>query len=134
MDQLTTSFRDVGIDPRRIYPEPFAAHAAITPGIVGQAAVAPHPPAGTPGGGPSVSFARSNLSVDWNPSYASLLEFAEACSVPVQWSCRTGVCHTCETAVLSGSADYAPDPITPASDGNVLLCCAQPRDDIILDL
>ncbi|MGW3822556.1 2Fe-2S iron-sulfur cluster-binding protein, partial [Streptomyces sp. NPDC005071] len=30
---------------------------------------------------------------------------------PVQWSCRTGVCHTCETAVVSGRVDYSPDPI-----------------------
>ena len=29
--------------------------------------------------------------------YASLLELAEACDVPVRWSCRTGVCHNCET-------------------------------------
>jgi hypothetical protein len=24
---------------------------------------------------------------------ASLLELAEACDVPVRWSCRAGVCH-----------------------------------------
>ncbi len=26
----------------------------------------------------------------------SLLELAEACDVPVRWSCRAGVCHNCE--------------------------------------
>ena len=45
---------------------------------------------------------RSNLTASWDAGYASLLEFAEACDVPVQWSCRTGVCHTCETPLLSG--------------------------------
>ena len=59
----------------------------------------PHPPAGQPGSGPLVAFARSDLTVRWDPGYASLLELAEACDVPVRWSCRTGVCHTCETAV-----------------------------------
>jgi ferredoxin-NADP reductase/MOSC domain-containing protein YiiM len=134
MDQLSASLRDVGMDPRRIYSEPFGARAAITPGIVEHSVVAPHPPAGGPGNGPSVSFARSKLSADWNPAYASLLEFAEACAVPVRWSCRVGVCHTCETPVLSGTVTYAPDPITPPSDGNALLCCSQPRDDLVLDL
>ena len=27
------------------------------------------------------------------PMNASLLELAEACDVPVRWSCRAGVCH-----------------------------------------
>src|SRR6185503_3765702 len=47
--------------------------------------------------------ALSDLNVRWDPGYASLLEFAEACDVPVRWSCRIGVCHTCETAVMSGT-------------------------------
>ena len=55
------------------------------------------PPA-SPADGPLVAFARSGLTVRWDPGYASLLELAEACDVPVRWSCRTGVCHTCETA------------------------------------
>ena len=55
-----------------------------------------------PGAGPPVSFARSGLTVPWATDYASLLELAEACDVPVRWSCRTGVCHTCETGLLSG--------------------------------
>jgi ferredoxin-NADP reductase/MOSC domain-containing protein YiiM/ferredoxin len=134
MNHVTTLMRDVGIDPRRIYSEPFGAHDTVAPGVIGQTVVTPHPPTDPSGNGPSVAFARSNLSVNWDKRYSSLLEFAEACAVPVQWSCRTGVCHTCETSVLSGSVVYLPDPITPASDGSVLICCAQPRDDIVLDL
>jgi ferredoxin len=81
-----------------------------------------------------VSFARSNVTASWGPEYASLLEFAEACDVPVQWSCRTGVCHTCETPLLSGSVDYSPDPLDAPGDGNALVCCSQPREDVVLDL
>ena len=84
--------------------------------------------------GPAVSFARSNLTVNWGAGYASLLEFAEACDVPVQWSCRTGVCHTCETALLSGSVAYSPDPLDPPGDGNALVCCSQPQEALVLDL
>ena len=91
-------------------------------------------PAGAPGPGPAVAFARSGLRVNWDPQYASLLELAEACGVPTRWSCRTGVCHTCETGLLSGAVRYRPEPLEAPADGNVLVCCAQPEDDVVLDL
>ncbi|MGO9164115.1 MAG: 2Fe-2S iron-sulfur cluster-binding protein, partial [Streptosporangiaceae bacterium] len=75
-----------------------------------------------------------DLSARWDPGYASLLEFAEACDVPVRWSCRTGVCHTCETAVMSGTVSYAPAPVDDPAVGSALICCSQPRDDLVLDL
>jgi hypothetical protein len=48
-----------------------------------------------------------------DPEYPGLLELAEACSMPVGWSCRTGVCHTCETGLLTGTVDYSPEPVRP---------------------
>ena len=84
--------------------------------------------------GTQVGFARSGLTVHWDARYASLLELAEACDVPARWSCRTGVCHTCETSLLSGTIGYAPDPVDNPADGNVLICCSQPVDDLVLDM
>jgi ferredoxin-NADP reductase/MOSC domain-containing protein YiiM len=118
----------------RVRTEIFGAAPAQTPGIAPAAARPPHPPAGEPGGGPQVGFARSGLTVRWDPGYASLLELAEACDVPVRWSCRTGVCHTCETALMSGTVGYRPDPVDDPADGSVLICCSQPRGDLVLDL
>ncbi|WP_431873346.1 2Fe-2S iron-sulfur cluster-binding protein [Amycolatopsis sacchari] len=89
---------------------------------------------GPPGGGPAVSFARSGLTVAWDDRHGSLLELAEACDVPVRWSCRTGVCHTCELALLSGAVGYRPEPLEPPADGNVLICCAKPAEPVVLDL
>jgi ferredoxin len=40
------------------------------------------------------------------PSYHSILELAEACDIPVRWSCRTGVCHNCESGLVSGEVAY----------------------------
>ena len=94
----------------------------------------PHPPAGQPGSGPTIEFARSNLAVPWSHDFASLLELAEACDVVVRWSCRTGVCHTCETTLIGGRVDYDPEPIEPAADGSAFICCAQPHDNLVLDL
>jgi ferredoxin len=117
-----------------VHTEAFGAQDPVTPGIVAGAARPPHPPEGTPGTGPLVSFVRTGLNVRWDKTYASILEFAEACDVPVRWSCRTGVCHTCEIALLEGTVAYSPDPLEPPAAGNVLVCCSQPGSDLAVDL
>jgi ferredoxin-NADP reductase/MOSC domain-containing protein YiiM len=134
MADVSAALAAAGIQAARIHTEVFGAGPAQTPGIAPAAARRPHPPAGQPGSGPLVAFARSDLNARWDPGYASLLEFAEACDVPVRWSCRTGVCHTCETTVMSGTVRYAPAPVDDPAEGSVLICCSQPRDDLVLDL
>jgi ferredoxin-NADP reductase/MOSC domain-containing protein YiiM/ferredoxin len=134
MEELSAALAAMGIDASRIHTEPFGPAPGLTPGIAATPARTPHPPAGRPGDGPTIEFARSNLAIPWSSDYASLLELAEACDVPVRWSCRTGVCHTCETTLIAGDADYSPDPVEPPADGSVLICCSQPRDDVVLDL
>jgi ferredoxin len=81
-----------------------------------------------------IEFARSDLAVPWSEDFASLLEFAEACDVPVRWSCRTGVCHNCETTLVAGELDYDPDPVEPPAEGSALICCSRPSADVVLDL
>jgi len=132
MAEISAALADLGIG--RVHTEIFGAAPGQTPGIAPVAARPPHPPAGEPAGGPLVEFARSNLTVHWGPGQESLLELAEACDVPVRWACRTGVCHTCETGLLSGAVSYAPDPVEDPADGSALICCSQPRGDLILDL
>ena len=96
---------------------------------------APHLPAGDADTGPLVSFARSGIAAHWNPSvHQSILELAEACDVPVRWSCRTGVCHTCESGLVSGAVDYDPQPLDSPAEGNLLVCCARPTRDLVVDL
>ena len=134
MDELSAALAALGIDASRIHTEPFGPAPGVTPGIAATPARAPHPPAGKPGNGPTIEFARSDLSIPWDNHYGSLLELAEACDVPVRWSCRTGVCHTCETTLIAGDLKYNPDPVEPPADGSALICCSQPRDDVVLDL
>ena len=119
----------LGVPADRIRSESFGPSApAAANGIL------PHQPAGAAGHGPSVRFMRSGLSVPWNDRYASLLELAEACDVPVRWSCRTGVCHNCECAVVDGELEYAIEPMDRPPDGRTLLCCAVPKSDAVLEL
>jgi ferredoxin-NADP reductase/MOSC domain-containing protein YiiM/ferredoxin len=134
MEEISAGLVGVGIDPSRIHTEPFGPAPGITPGIAAVAARPPHPPAGRPGNGPTIEFARSNLAIPWSSEYGSVLELAEACDVPVRWACRTGVCHTCETTLIAGDVGYSPDPVEPPADGSALICCSQPRDDVVLDL
>ena len=134
MADISAALAAAGLQAARIRTEVFGAGPAITPGIAPVAARRPHPPAGEPGTGPLVTFARSDLSAPFDPGYASLLEFAEACDVPVRWSCRTGVCHTCETAVIAGTVRYDPGPVDDPADGSALICCSQPGEDLVLDL
>jgi ferredoxin-NADP reductase/MOSC domain-containing protein YiiM/ferredoxin len=134
MHDISAALTARGAAPDRVSMEVFGAESAITPGVVGAEKRAPHPPAGKPGPGPQVSFSRSNLTVPWDPAFASLLELAEACDVPVRWSCRTGVCHTCVTGLVSGKVSYRPDPLEPPEEGSVLICCSQPDNEVMLDL
>jgi ferredoxin-NADP reductase/ferredoxin len=134
MADITTGLREDGVPPERIRQEVFGPADPITPGIARRVLSSPHPPAGRQGHGPAVAFSRSNLSVLWAPSFANLLELAEACDVPVRWSCRTGVCHTCATDVVSGHVRYRPDPLELPPDGSALICCSRPSDDVVLDL
>jgi ferredoxin-NADP reductase/MOSC domain-containing protein YiiM len=123
-----------GVDSSRIHAEVFGPEKSITPGIAPSSRSSVHSPAGTPGMGPKISFTRSGLTVPWAASFGSLLELAEACGVPVRWACRTGVCHTCECALIGGEVSYQPDPLEPPAAGNLLMCCSQPRSDVEIDL
>jgi ferredoxin-NADP reductase/MOSC domain-containing protein YiiM len=134
MSDLTEGLAAYGVTPDCIHTEMFGAGPSNTPGIAASPRRPLHSPAGAPGTGPMVSFARSGLNVHWSSSYQSLLELAEACDVPVRWACRTGVCHTCESGLVAGSIGYRPDPVDAPADGNLLICCSQPKSDVVIDL
>jgi ferredoxin-NADP reductase len=134
MSDITAALESVGVDPREIHTERFGSRSAVNPGVVAVEAPAPHQPPGAPGTGPSVTFARTGLVTRWSDQYGSILELAEACDVPTQWSCRTGVCHTCVTAVLSGKASYDVAPLEDPGGDELLICSATPRNDLVVDL
>jgi ferredoxin-NADP reductase/MOSC domain-containing protein YiiM len=134
MKDLTVGLAAWGVAPDRIHTEIFGSQPPITPGVAASPQRPPHLPGGPIGGGPLVSFARTGLNVPWGATFQSLLELAEACDVPTRWSCRTGVCHTCETSLVAGTVGYRPDPIDMPADGNVLICCSQPEGDVVIDL
>jgi ferredoxin-NADP reductase/MOSC domain-containing protein YiiM len=124
---LTAALLGWGVQPERVHRELFGPEPR-------EDAPDPHPPPGPPGQGPEVAFSRSALTIAWDERYGSLLELAEACDVPADWSCRTGVCHRCESGLVDGGVDYDPEPLDQPAPGQVLLCCARPRGPVTLDL
>ena len=129
---FSTSLKVWGVDPRHIHSETFGPGQGFTPGIA--APKSPEPPRSVTGSGPQISFVRSGVTGAWSGQFHSLLELAEACRVPVGWSCRTGVCHSCESALLSGSIDYESEPLDAPAEGNILICCSKPKGDVEIDL
>lgn len=134
MADMRDALRQIGIAPDRVHTELFGALAPINPGLTDVREATPHQPPGDEGTGPLITFARSCLSVRWDTRHGSLLGLADACDVPTRYSCRAGVCHTCITPLLTGGVTYAPDPLEPPADGTVLICCARPDTDVVLDM
>jgi ferredoxin-NADP reductase len=133
LQNMRDGLRNWGVLAENVDTEIFGALEGITPGMA-RVDHTPHLPQGPPGSGPAVSFARSGITAAWDRKFGSLLALAEACDVPVRWSCRTGVCHTCMTGLIGGSITYNPEPLERPAPGNVLVCCSQPNANVTLDL
>ncbi len=135
MADMKESLANYGITPERLHVEMFNGRESMMPGVASSPKRIPHSPKDDAQTGPLVSFARSGIAAHWGMSaYQSILELAEACDIPVRWSCRTGVCHNCESGLVSGAVVYEPEPLDKPADGNVLVCCAQPISDVVVDL
>jgi ferredoxin-NADP reductase/MOSC domain-containing protein YiiM len=134
MADMQDALTAIGVDSAAIRTELFGALPSINPGLAGQTRRPPHQPAGPAGTGPLVTFARSGITAPFAASRRSVLDLADSCDVPTRWSCRTGVCHTCITPLLSGDITYSPAPLDLPADRQVLICCARPSTDIVLDM
>jgi ferredoxin len=135
MADMKETLAALDVAPARIHAEIFNGSESRTPGIVDVTTRPPHLPGDDADTGPLVSFARSGIAAHWKASaYNSILELAEACDVPVRWACRTGVCHNCESGLVSGAVAYGPEPLDQPADGNLLICCSQPTNDVVIDL
>ena len=126
LEAFNDSLNAWGVFPRRIHFESFGA-STVTPNsmITSQAEEALHY---------QIALTRSNRILPWTGNHSNILELAEAEHVPVQWSCRVGVCHTCEIGILDGSVEYSPTPLDAPPSGRILICCARPKSDVVLDL
>jgi ferredoxin-NADP reductase/MOSC domain-containing protein YiiM len=134
MADMQQALAAAGIGAANIHTELFGALPSIKPGLAEGARIPPHQPEDPSATGALVTFARSGIATRFPATQRSVLDLADACDVPTRWSCRTGVCHTCSTPLLSGSISYSPEPLEPPAEGEALICSAQPKTDIVLDM
>ena len=80
-----------------------------------------------------VTFSRTGLHATWTSDDGTLLDVAEASGLRPAASCRAGACGTC-AAHVDGTTSYLLDPVAEPADGSVLLCCAVPTSDALIDL
>ena len=135
MKSVYHGLKDLNIADDRIHYEFFGPGATLleenpghSPGLVGDLEnLAPV----------NVKFARSDKQATWDPSKGTLLDLAESIGLRPAYSCRSGICATCETPVVSGQVAYTDPPLAEPGPGKTLICCAYPSEpdtDLVLDL
>ncbi|MFC8431832.1 2Fe-2S iron-sulfur cluster-binding protein [Streptomyces sp. NPDC057253] len=83
----------------------------------------------------TVEFTRSRRTLTCDAD-TSLLAAASRAGLSLPASCAQGMCGTCKTTLLSGSVDMRHNGgIRPReiAQNKILLCCAKPREDLVVD-
>ncbi len=81
-----------------------------------------------------VAFSKSGVKANWNPSFESILDLAEANGLSPDYSCRSGICHTCICKIEEGEVEYVLEPLDPPDLGSVLICCSRPKTNIVVEV
>ncbi len=81
-----------------------------------------------------VQFSQSNVKVTWSNSSKSILELAESCGLEPSYGCRYGICGACKVNLKAGSVIYDDSIPSQKSTETLLLCCAIPNSDIVIEL
>lgn len=79
-----------------------------------------------------VTFSRSGVRANWNDSLESILDLAEANGLSPDYSCRSGICHTCMCELEDGEVEYTEEPLEPPDPGFVLICCSKPKSNVVV--
>jgi len=102
-----------------------AAASAAEEAIAGAGGLRRQPPS-------RLTLSRSRRSVDV-PAGATLLEAAESAGVSIPTICRSGVCGTCRTRLISGDVRCTSDTLDAGDAGVVLPCVTWAAGDCVLD-
>jgi hypothetical protein len=122
MKALIPALEAWGVDDADIHRESFGPQTAAPKQV-------------KPASGPvlAIGFQRSGRTLDWTGQDATLLDFAERHSVMIESGCRSGICGTCETRLISGRVAYATKPDHDIAPGHCLPCMCIPASALELD-
>lgn len=122
MDAVAAACERGGIAAARVHFERFAAGAT--------------PAAAEPGAAFKVRLARSGGCHEV-PADKSVLEVLEAAGVAWPYSCREGLCRSCEAGVLSGQVDHRDYVLSDeerAANGSMMVCVSRGCGTLELDV
>ena len=85
-------------------------------------------------GGIQVAFARSGLTASWDPACDSILDLAEKQGLNPDYSCRSGICNTCVSALTDGEVEYFEQPLDMPDPGRILICCSRPKSSLVIEI
>jgi uncharacterized protein len=134
LDALRVGLDRAGVSKNRVFFEVFAKASPTTLDrqTTNAAAVKATHNSETTG---EIEFARSKQTIPWSTDAVNLLDFAEANGLNPPYSCRQGLCGTCECRLLEGEVEYLEPPTADVADGAVLICIAKPKTSrLVLDL
>lgn len=132
MKALFNALLGWGVDEARIYYEFFGPATVLKEG--GEEASKPARENSLVNG-MTVTFQSSGVTVPWDPAKDNILELAEANGVIADFSCRSGVCHTCMCELIEGEVEYVnDDAMLPDDESQVLICSSIPKTDITIDV
>ena len=135
MAEMKAALAMLGVAPERIHVEIFNGSESMTPGVVGAATRAPHPPEHDPATGPLVSFARSGIAAHWDATaYQSLWSWPKRAMSPSVGRAGPVCVTTVRVAWFPGRSPTDPEPLDKPAEGNLLVCCSQPTRDVVIDL
>jgi len=129
MRSLYNGLLNWGVAESRIHYEFFGPQRILKEG-----AEAPAKRAAVTAGEFELSFSRSGVSAPWDAKFANILDFAESKGLRPDYSCRSGICHTCMSRLVEGEVEYTVNLADRPDPGCVLICCSQPKSDVVLDL
>jgi ferredoxin-NADP reductase len=81
----------------------------------------------------AATFATSTVTAP-APVGTTLLASAEAAGIDAPYGCRSGVCHTCSTRLVSGCTTDVRDGRVSEAGSHVQICVSTPLTDVTLDL
>ena len=148
MQSMKKLLADLGVPEDRVKTEAFGpalgalpppgfTEVATVPSVAGAVAAVGAPP-GAPAIGPataSLRFSKSDKVAPLPPD-KSVLEVAESIGVPIDYSCRIGICGVCKTRLLEGSVTMeVEEALTPEdkANGMILACQAKSIGNLVVE-
>ncbi|OCR00461.1 oxidoreductase [Oscillatoriales cyanobacterium USR001] len=132
MDSIRTGLKQAGVPDSRVFFEMFTKASKATVEITSGSSPSPET---VKSPGSEIVLSKSEKTFSWQGNADSLLEFLEANNVNPDYSCRQGICGTCECRLVEGEVEYQQTPTASVAEGSVLICIAKPKTTkVVLDL